>query len=72
MSQSNLKKQLAVRTEKDPQDYIGIMVDGDSLLKHADGYFVGYANHNTVLVAWDTETLCIKQIHHAYVDEYNV
>jgi hypothetical protein len=42
------------------------------LPKHDDGYFVGYANHSNVLLAWDPETLHIKSIHHAYVDEYNV
>ena len=72
ISCSHLKKQLAAHTKKDPWNYIGLTVDPSSFPKHANGYFVGYANHSTVLLAQGLETFCIKHIHHAYVDEYNV
>ena len=66
------KKQLQARTEKDPRDYIGMTIDKDELPRHVDGYFVGYANHSTVLLAYDPEAHVVKRVHHAYVDEYNV
>ena len=66
------KKQLQARTENDPRDYIGITIDEDELPQHVDGYFVGYANHTTVLLAYDPESHIVKRIHHAYVDAYNV
>ncbi len=72
VSRSHLKKQLAACTKKDPHDYIGLTVDTSSMPKNDDVYFVGYANHSTVLLSWDPETSRIKSIHHVYMDEYNV
>ena len=66
------KKQLQSRSEKDPRDYMGITITPDQLPPNADGYFVGYASHTSVILAYDPEAHKIKRIHHAYVDEYNV
>ena len=35
-------------------------------------YFFGYANYSTVLLAYDAESHTVKQIHHAYVDKFNI
>ena len=43
ITKADVKKQLQMRTEKDPQKYMGIMVDENVLPEHCDGYFVGYA-----------------------------
>ena len=72
VTKAEAKKQLQARTEKDPRDYIGITIDEDELPQHVDGYFVGYANHTTILLAYDPESHTVKRIYHAYVDEYNV
>ena len=66
------KKQLQARTEKDPRDYMGITVDRDELPNRVDGYFVGYASHSSIILAWDPESRTIIRAHHAYVDEYCV
>ena len=72
VTKAEAKKQLQARTEKDPHDYIGITIDEGELPQHIDGYFVGYSNHTTVLLAYDPESHTIKRIHHAYVNECNV
>ena len=46
-------------------------IDVDELPRHVDGYFVGYANHSTLL-AYDPEPHIAKRVHRAYVDKYNV
>jgi hypothetical protein len=72
ITKAEYKKQLQTRTEKDPRDYIGLTISDDELPDHVDGFFVGYASHSTVLLAWDPESRRIKRTHHCYVDEYNV
>ena len=58
--------------EKDPRDYMDITIDKDELPQHCDGFFVGYANHSTVLLCYDPERHTIRRVHQAYVDEFNV
>ena len=65
------KKQLQARTEKDPRDYIGITVDPEDVHPVADGYFVGYSNHTTVILGWDPEKHTVRRFHHCYIDEFN-
>ena len=65
------KKQLQVRTEKDPRDYIGITVDPEDVHPVADGYFVGYSNHTTVVLGWDPEKHTVRRFHHCYIDEFD-
>ena len=52
------RKQISksMQTEKDPRKYMGITVDESVLPEHCDGYFVGYAGHNSVLLVWDSGT----------------
>ena len=66
------KKQLQMRADKDPRDYMGMTVDESELPLHFDGFFVGYASHSTVILVYDPETETVKRCHHGYVDEYNV
>ena len=61
-----------MRSEKDPRDYIGLTIDNDDLPEHVDGYFVGYASHSTVLLAWDPKANAVRRVHHAIVDEFNI
>ena len=68
VTKSELKNQLQVCTEKGPHDYIDVTIDPYQLPQHVSGYFVGYANHSTVLLAWDPETSTVKRVNYAYVD----
>ena len=55
ITKSEVKKQLQARTEKDPRDYIGITVDPADVHPVADAYFVGFSNHPTVVLGWDSD-----------------
>ena len=72
VTKADVKKQLQMRSEKDPRDYLEVTVDEDDLPQHCDGYLVGYASHTTVILVWDPETKKVRRAHHAFVDEYNV
>ena len=72
ITKADVKKQLQMRTEKDPRRYIGNTVDESVLPPHCDGYFVGYAGHNSVLLVWDSESNKVRRAHHAYIDEFGV
>ena len=71
MTKLEAKKQLQARTEKDPRDYIGITIDPEDVHPVADGYFVGYSNHTTVMLGWDPERHTVRRFHHCYIDEFN-
>jgi len=71
ITKSEAKKQLEARTEKDPRDYIGLTVDRDQVHPVADAYFVGFANHSSVVLGWDPEKHKIRRFHHCYIDEFN-
>jgi hypothetical protein len=53
ITKAETKKQFQARTGKVPRDYIGIIIEQGKILNHVSGYFVGYANHSTVLLAYD-------------------
>ena len=50
ITKADVKKQLQMRTEKDPQKYMCITVDGSVMPEHCNRYFVEYAGHNSVLL----------------------
>ena len=70
LTKPQLKKQLQVRSKKDPRDYYE--VDDEDMPAHVDGFFVGYASHENVLLVYDPESNKVLRAHHAGVDEYNV